>query len=256
MSTNDEKQLDANGSSRRKFLRNSGIAAGGVVVGGTLGGLLGFNDKGEQESTATATKETQSAQQHDQALEYFNNRADFDLLGQATERIFPEDENGPGAIGLGVPYYIDHQLAGKWGINAKDYRQGPFFEGELNQGYQSQLKYHQIYDLGIEAIEKYSQATFNEGFTALDGEKQDEVLVAFENDEVDIPGIKSSFFFNILRQSTLEGAYSDPLYGGNKDMQGWKMKEYPGVQMSYSDEQVASKEFIEIKPASLHNTHN
>ncbi|PAV28920.1 hypothetical protein CIL05_14955 [Virgibacillus profundi] len=264
MSEHDEKKLDANGSSRRKFLKNSGIAAGGVVVGGALGGLIGLNDKGGD----TATKDTEPEQQ-DQALEYFTNRADFDLLGQATERIFPEDENGPGAIGLGVPYYIDHQLAGKWGINAKDYRQGPFFDGKHNPGgevrlgegqeqpnlgYQSQLKYHQVYDLGIEAIEKYSQATFNEKFTALDGEKQDEVLVALENDEVDIAGIKSSFFFNILRQSTLEGAYADPLYGGNKDMQGWKMKEYPGVQLSYTNEQVESEEFIEIKPESLHNT--
>ncbi|MGJ9459843.1 gluconate 2-dehydrogenase subunit 3 family protein [Oceanobacillus sp. CF4.6] len=267
----DEKKLDAKGSSRRKFLKSSGMAVGGIAVGGAIGGLLSMNDKGEQPTPDTATEDTQPAQQHDQALEYFTNGADFDLLGHATERIFPEDENGPGAIGLGVPYYIDHQLAGKWGINAKDYRQGPFFDGKTdlggevrlgreqeqpNLGYQSQLKYHQIYDLGIEAIENHSQATFNEGFTALDGEQQDEVLVALENDEVDIPGIKSSFFFNILRQSTLEGAYADPLYGGNKDMQGWKMKEYPGVQLSYTPEQVESKEFIEINPSSLHTTFN
>ncbi|WP_249870564.1 gluconate 2-dehydrogenase subunit 3 family protein [Oceanobacillus saliphilus] len=256
MSTNDKKQLDTTDSSRRKFLKSSGIAVGGIAVGGALGGLLGMSGKSEPATNATATIDTKPAQQHDQALEYFTNRADFDLLGQATERIFPEDENGPGAIGLGVPYYIDHQLAGKWGINAKEYRQGPFFEGEPNQGYQSQLKYHQIYDLGIEAIENYSQSTFSQGFTSLEAEQQDEVLAAFENDKVNIPGIKSSFFFEILRQSTLEGAYADPLYGGNKDMQGWKMKEYPGVQMSYSAEQVASKEFIEIEPASLHDTHN
>ena len=37
------------------------------------------------------------------------------------------------------------------------------------QGYQSQLKYHQIYDLGIEAIEKHSQATFNERFVDIRG---------------------------------------------------------------------------------------
>ena len=73
---------------------------------------------------------------------------------------------------------------------------------------------------------------------------------------MNIPGLKSSFFFEILRKSTLEGAYADPLYGGNKDMQGWKMKEYPGVQMSYTAEQVESKEFIKIAPASLHDTHS
>ena len=225
------EKKQANKSTRRDFLKKSGYVTGGVVGGSVLGGLLGNKYwETEEKEVAVETK----VQQYDHALEYFTNRADFILLGQATERIFPEDENGPGAIGLGVPYYIDHQLAGKWGINAKDYRQGPFFEGETVQGYQSQLKYHQIYDLGIEAIENYSQATFNERFIELDGEQQDEVIVALENDEVNIPGIKSSFFFEILRKSTLEGAYADPLYGGNKDMQGWKMKEYPGVQMSYS----------------------
>ena len=246
--TMSEKK-QANKSTRRDFLKKSGYVTGGVVGGSVLGGLLGKQIWGAEEESTVATE----VQQFDHALEYFTNRADFQLLSQATERIFPEDENGPGAIGLGVPYYIDHQLAGKWGINAKDYRFGPFYEGEAVQGYQTQLKYHQIYDLGIEAIEKHSQATFNERFTALEGEQQDEILTALENDEVNIPGLKSSFFFSILRTSTLEGAYADPLYGGNKGMQGWKMKEYPGVQMSYSTEQVESDDFIEVAPASLHD---
>jgi len=245
------EKKQGNKSTRRDFLKKSGYVTGGVVGGSVLGGLLGsqFWETEKEPAVATEVK----PKQHDHALEYFTNRADFILLGQATERIFPEDENGPGAIGLGVPYYIDHQLAGKWGINAKDYRQGPFYVGEKVQGYQTQLRYHQVFDLGILAIENYSQATFKERFIALDGEQQDEVLVALENDKVDIPGIKSSFFFEILRKSTLEGAYADPLYGGNKDMQGWKMKEYAGVQMSYTPEQVASKEFIEVAPASLHD---
>ena len=247
------EKKQANKSTRRDFLKKSGYVTGGVVGGSVLGGLLGKQFWEPETETVTAVAGSTEAVQHDHALEYFTNRADFQLLSQATERIFPEDENGPGAIGLGVPYYIDHQLAGKWGINAKDYRYGPFYDGERVQGYQSQLKYHQIYDLGIEAIEKHSQATFNKRFIELEGEQQDEVLVALENDKVKIPGLKSSFFFEILRKSTLEGAYADPLYGGNKDMQGWKMKEYPGVKMMYTAEQVESKEFIKVPPASLHD---
>lgn len=239
-------------STRREFLKKSGYVTGGVVGGGVLGGLIGSQFwQSEDASTSPAT-----AQKHDQALQYFTDKENFQVLEQATERIFPEDDNGPGAIGLGVGYYIDHQLAGKWGINAKEYRQGPFYEGEPTQGYQTQLKHHEIYDLGIEAIKEYSQSTFDDNFISLEGEQQDEVLEALEKDEVEMPGIKSSFFFEILRTSTLEGAYADPLYGGNKDMQGWKMKEYPGVQMGYSQEQVESQDFIEIEPASLHDTHN
>ena len=241
-------------NSRRQFLKSSGSAVGEIAVGSALGGILGMYGK-EEEAPAATPAESQPAQQHDHALQYFTNRADFEKLGQATERIFPEDENGPGAIALGVPYYIDHQLAGKWGINAKEYRQGPFFEGVPEQGYQSQLKHHQVFDLGLEALDKYSQEKFDALFVALDGEQQDEVLTAFENDEVKIPGLRSSLFFELLRKTTIEGVYADPLYGGNKGMAGWKMKEYPGVQMSYADK-VEETEFLKIEPKSLHDTHN
>lgn len=49
---------------------------------------------------------------------------------------------------------------------------------------------------------------------------------------------------------TLEGAYADPVYGGNKDMMGWKMKEYPGPRMAYLDE-IDKDEFILKEPKSL-----
>lgn len=249
MADEKDKSVDP---SRRDFLKKSGYVAGGVVGGGVLGGLLGSEFWGD--GTASDAP-TEAEPQHDQALQYFKSRADFEILSHATERIFPEDDNGPGAIALGVPYYIDHQLAGKWGINAREYRQGPFYKGEPNQGYQSALKHHQVFDLGIEALEKYSQSTFDTNFADLDGEQQDEVLMAFENDEVDMSVISSSLFFELLRTLTIEGVYADPLYGGNKDKQGWAMKEYPGVQLSYTD-RIESEDFIEIDPASLHDTFN
>lgn len=57
------------------------------------------------------------------------NQRDFNILSNATERIFPEDDLGPGAKGLDVPYFIDHQLAGQYGSNSKEYMHGPFAEG-------------------------------------------------------------------------------------------------------------------------------
>lgn len=53
----------------------------------------------------------------------------------------------------------------------------------------------------------------------------------------------------LLRQSTLEGCYCVPLYGGNKNMEGWKMKEFPGAQMSYLNE--VENDFTVIPPVSL-----
>jgi gluconate 2-dehydrogenase gamma chain len=253
MENKEHQPTETTNKSRREFLKNSGIAVGGIAVGGALGGVLGLY--GNEQEAPAETAAPQPAPQHDHALQYFTNRADFEKLAQATERIFPEDDNGPGAIALGVPYYIDHQLAGQWGINAKEYRQGPFYEGTPEQGYQSQLLHHQVFDHGLAALDRYSEDNYGDIFVSLGGEEQDEVLQAFENDEVQIPGLSSSLFFELLRSLTIEGIYADPLYGGNKDMAGWKMKEYPGVQLSYTDH-VEEEEFLQIEPKSLHDTHN
>ncbi|UZM99677.1 gluconate 2-dehydrogenase subunit 3 family protein [Lysinibacillus sp. MHQ-1] len=63
---------------------------------------------------------------------------------------FPEDDLGPGAIGLDVPYFIDHQLAGNYGSNSKEYMQGPFDVGTPTQGYQSRLTRAEIFRQGIQ----------------------------------------------------------------------------------------------------------
>jgi gluconate 2-dehydrogenase gamma chain len=37
------------------------------------------------------------------------------FIEAACERLIPADESGPGALGAGVPNYIDKQLGGAWG---------------------------------------------------------------------------------------------------------------------------------------------
>src|SRR5690625_5379436 len=83
---------------------------------------------------------------------------------------------GPGAIELGVPYYIDRQLAGAWGVNANEYMSGPFFEGEVNQGYQTRMKRNELFMAGIQAIKETSDKKYEENFYDLEEEKQDEIL--------------------------------------------------------------------------------
>lgn len=240
--------------SRRQFLKYSGAALGGVVAGGVIGGVIG--------STMTAPKETAPQQpgqteqppvkDYNQALMFLNTEQ-FQLTQAATERIFPKDELGPGAIELGVAYYIDHQLAGPWGMNARDYMMGPFFKAEATQGYQSGFKRHEIFTLGLQALKDYCQTKYSKAFADLDEAQQDEVLTVFEKgEEVQLHGMSSKIFFNLLRSLTLEGAYADPLYGGNKNMDGWRMRNYPGNQMSYADV-IDKEEFIKMEPASLHD---
>lgn len=240
------KQESPESLSRRKFLKNTGYVVGGVAVGGVVGSLLPFGNKTTEQNKKN--NKTEKAENFNQALMYLSPEQ-FNIVEAATERIFPEDESGPGAKALGVAFFIDHQLAGNWGFNSRDYMQPPFYKGEKVQGYQGRLKRREIFDIGLQEIQNYSMQKYKKRFSDLSGEQQDSILKDFEEDKVKLTTISPSGFFNILRSCTLEGAYSDPLYGGNLNMNGWKMKNYPGNQMAYS--QIIEKGYQKIEPQSL-----
>ena len=152
-----------------------------------------------------------------EGLQFFQNQREFNVLSNATERIFPKDDIGPGAIELGVPYFIDRQLAGQYGSNTKEYMQGPFAVGAKTQGYQSRLtRAIYLYAGNCSYWKKKPNKRFEKGFSSLEAEQMDEILTAFQNDEVPMTGVTSAFFFRLLRTATLEGAYADPMYGGNR----------------------------------------
>jgi len=241
-------------SSRRTFIKNSGLTVGGVVLGGALGSLLG-----KDSSTATEKHSPVTASvNYNQALMFFD-KTQFDTVEAAAEQIFPKTDIGPGAKELLVAYYIDHQLAGPFGLNSKEYMTGPFYPGEAvpEQGYQTHLNRQQIFNLGIIALNKeaIARSKDNESFAALSEEEQIEILKDFEANKVKIQGaVSSSYFFSLLRKMTIEGAYADPMYGGNKDMAGWKMKNFPGHQGNYIGT-LEKDEFVKIAPQSLNSQH-
>ncbi|GKV67182.1 MULTISPECIES: gluconate 2-dehydrogenase subunit 3 family protein [Sporosarcina] len=238
------------GLSRRDFLKTSGIAAGTLVGGGLIGGLVGYNVKKSDSGTAVAPEPGHSDADINRGLMFFQKRHDFDVLSQAVERIFPEDELGPGAIGLGVPYFIDNQLAGNYGSNAKEYMQEPFFEGGPTQGYQTRLPRSEVFLAGIAAMDQEANKRFEKSFIDIEGQQMDEILTDLQKDKIEMQGVSSSFFFKLLRGATLEGAYSDPLYNGNVNMEGWRMKGFPGHQMSYINV-IEEEKFQKIEPKSL-----
>lgn len=238
--------------SRRKFLVNAGYAIGGVIVGGALGSLIGRDRNGaapaEPSPAPGGTAAPAEPKNYNRALMFFTQEQ-FAIANSAVERIFPEDENGPGAASLGVAYFLDHQLAGEWGFNGREYMSPPFYHGETVQGYQGRLRRREIFAIALREMENYSQTEFGKGFAELAPEQQDGVLEAFETDQVKLTTISPSGFFKMLRAATLEGAYSDPLYGGNLDMNGWKMRDYPGNQMSFTS--IIDKDFTPMPPNSL-----
>lgn len=134
MAEEQNNDTKTDGVTRRDFLKNSGLVVGGVVGGGLLGGLITntFMDDGQSVSpTADNGDDPQDAEQLTKARMFFKRAEDFRVLSAAVERIFPEDDIGPGAISLAIPYFIDKQLAGEYGFNSREYMEGPFFEARL-----------------------------------------------------------------------------------------------------------------------------
>lgn len=248
-----KESFTENKSTRRNFLKNSGLTLGGLVLGGAVTSLV-VNNKGEISATTTEhTEHGDVVKQYNHALMFFTP-VQYQIAAAAVDRIFPEDENGPGAKNLGAAIYIDHQLAGPWGSNVKDYRLGAFYKPAENQGPQTALLRKDLFLSGLETLESYSQQNYEKGFTSLETAQQDEVLTVFSEGKVTLYGNTSSAeFFRLLRQLTIEGVYADPMYGGNNDMQGWAMRKYPGSRMQFTNE-IQNEDFIELTPQGL-NSH-
>lgn len=233
-------------TSRRQFMKNSGLVVGGVAGGSLLGGLLTNQFKSDKSAPVqTDTKKVELTE----ARMFFSRYEDFVVLEQATERILPKDDNGPGAIELGVPYFIDKQMAGSWGINGSDYRQGPFLTNDPPVD-QTSLNRGQVIITGIRKMNDESRKRFDVTFDKAEEEQQIEVLQDFECSKVKLRGVNAGSMFQLLRELTMEGAYSDPLYGGNRNMAGWEMQEFPGAVPSYADI-IEKDEFVKRDPISL-----
>lgn len=165
----------------------------------------------------------------------FFTAAESAFIDAATERLIPKDDLGPGAHDAGVTLFIDHQLAGSFGRAERWYMQGPWRKGEETQGFQSRMPPAQLYRAAIEAIDHHTQLQHAKPFAQLTADQQDHLLTDLENGALDLQGVDAKAFFKMLLQNTKEGMFSDPIYGGNKDMSGWKMLGFPGARYDYSD---------------------
>jgi gluconate 2-dehydrogenase gamma chain len=140
------------------------------------------------------------------------------VVAAAAARIFPSDASGPGASEAGVVVYIDRQLAGPYGADRHRYTQAPFDEsGPVELGYQGKATPREIYRQGVKTLT---------GIEKVPAAEQDRMLHRIE----------STLFFRMLRQHTIEGMFSDPLHGGNRDMVGWQLIGFPGARMNNADD--------------------
>jgi gluconate 2-dehydrogenase gamma chain len=151
-------------------------------------------------------------------------------------RLIPLDDNGPGAIEAGVPEFIDRQLEGAFGHGSLFYTQGPYLEASPLFGYQGKMVPREIYRSGIAATDAQCRKRYaDKAFAQLSAEQQDEVLKGLEGGSFALEGIGAKDFFGVLLQNTKEGYFSDPMHGGNRNAEAWKMIGFPGARADYAD---------------------
>lgn len=222
---------------RRLLLGGAVVGVGGVIAAATHDGELGAPPQAFrgrvpwQEGTADAPSGASGSGY------VFFEPAEAAFIEAAVGRLIPNDPVGPGAVEANVPFFLDRQLAGKFGRGDHYYLQGPWPKGTPEQGYQTRFSPAQLYRAAIAAIDKYAGANFNGvSFSKLTEANQDEVLKGLESGEITLDdSVDSKSFFAMLLQNTKEGYFSDPIYGGNKDMAGWKMIGFPGAHYDYKE---------------------
>jgi gluconate 2-dehydrogenase alpha chain len=135
------------------------------------------------------------------------------------ERMFPADENGPGATEIDVVNYVDKALAGPYGEKLEWYR------------------------LGLSALERVASQRYGTDFANCAASDQDELLGDLEKGQVpEFVTPESVTFFDLLRTHLQEGLFADPVYGGNRNKLGWKILNHPGVWLENSSEENITSE--------------
>jgi gluconate 2-dehydrogenase gamma chain len=164
----------------------------------------------------------------------FFNSEEAAFIEAAAARLIPKDDQWAGALEAGVPNYIDQQLGGAWGAGERLYRSGPWQPGTPSQGYQLPFTPAELFRTALKAINA-ELAQAGTPFVRMSADQQDSYLQSLDAGGKSLGGVPSDVFFAHLWEGTIEGFFSDPVYGGNRDMVAWRMIGFPGAYASYHD---------------------
>jgi gluconate 2-dehydrogenase gamma chain len=214
--------------SRRELLAKVGLAGIAAAIAPEVRAKETAQPDHEHDQSEQAEKSGQNETQY-----LFFNREEAQFIEAAVARLIPTDDY-PGGVEACVSNYLDKQLGGAWGAGERLYRSGPWLPTRPGLGYQLPLTPGELFHTAIKAINA-ELAKSGRPFWEMSPEQQDEYLRQLENGKIDLNDISSDIFFSQLWGMTVEGFFSDPVYGGNKDMLGWKMIGFPGAYASYYD---------------------
>jgi gluconate 2-dehydrogenase gamma chain len=260
--TKEEDFEEKKAMDRRRFIKLGAAAAVAAGIAATVPLPFAQTDANQDNGSATQLNQLQS---QNSALQSqldssqgiitlsINEQLELDAI---VETIIPTDSNGPGAKEAGVIYFIDRQLTGEYGNNARWYMKGPFVlsgqPGPITvdgitypQGtptvpftgptFQYNLPMREFWRIGLSSLQTYSNSVYGRNVQDLTAEEITQLLTdLYNNVPTNFGNIVPRDFFNELIFMTWSGFLMDPLYGGNIGMVGWLHTGFTGANMADS----------------------
>ena len=225
---------------RRRFLLGAGLAGTAVATGFTPGLAEAQAQAPVPTANATANAEPETFLVLTPTEQAF--------LAAIADTMIPADELSPSGTDCGIVTFIDRQLASAWGGGAKMYRSGPFLKGKPEQGYQLSLTPKEFFQTGIAAANEWSRKTYGRDFDRLSVAERNAALTAMQEGKAELKNFPARAFFGQLLAITMQGFFSDPIYGGNRHKASWKMLGFPGLPATYADKVDAYREKRYVAP--------
>jgi len=231
---------------RRDFLK--GAVVGGAAAASATAAIVPAETAQAQPSPPAAGPTTPEAAGYE-----FLNLDEAAFIEVLVDHMVPADALTPKGTDLGINIYIDRALAGAWGKGERLYMQGPWKQGTPSQGYQLPLTPAQLYRAGIAATNAHCRKVYGKSFDRIEATQREEVLLGLSTAKITFDnGLPVRVFWGTLYQTVIEGMFSDPIYGGNRNKAGWALIGFPGVIAVHRDhvEQYRGKPFPN-KPVSI-----
>lgn len=213
-------------TNRRVFLKVAGAAGAIAAIPATAEAQTG--------STPSAVQNVPSPAPGYQSL----GLEEAAFTESMVDHMWPADELTPSGTGLGIVVFVDRQLAGSFGRGDRLYMQGPFRKGKPQHGYQLPMTPEQFYKAGVVAcnnacVKRFDKRTFDR----LSGSEREAFLQDVAAGRIQEPGLSLQEWFNgLVYPLFVQGAFADPIYGGNGDKSAWRMIGYPGLPAVYNQD--------------------
>ena len=227
------------GLSRRSLLTGAGALGVGVGVVTAAPGAALVRQAGAKEASPPATAPGQAAQP-DAVAGYQSLGIEEAVIVEAlVAHMWPADDLSPDGVALGIAVFIDRQLAGAYGQGDRLYLSGPFRQGKPEHGYQLACTPEAYFKTGLRHLAETSARRH----AAPPDRLTPDQLEALLHDISETPPEPGAFdlkawFNELFYPLFVRGAFADPIYGGNRDKQAWRMIGYPGLPATYTTDMV------------------